>query len=253
MTQMLRHVGRLATTDSKCVVVMMQIPGREDHALIVESDSLPDRMHQAVMEAVESSEGQNAETFASVLSRKPLPDGGGVDIMNALHSTNKLRAVSIDQVMMIPAPGRSFPLRDILQSLGKLNADPLNEANIPDEYKKADPNDTMAEKFNQHTYNRDVNESEDVKATAKGILLQAELLQRDARALFEKAYNMAPSLRPAPQEAAAKALEGIKHVDPVTGREYKTASALQAAITRRENIESGKKVDKNKARSKKAE
>jgi len=246
---MLRHVGRLATTDSKCVVVMMQIPGREDHALIVESDALPDRVHQAVMEAVESSEGQGDENLSSVLGRKLLPDGGGVDIMNALHSSNKLRPVPIDQVMMVPAPGRAFKLKEILQSMGKINNDPLNHDVVPPEYLENNPNQGQIDKFNPHAHNQDIRETEDTLATAKGILLQAGLLQNDATAMFNKAYGLAPSLRP--QVAAPVITEAMKHVDTVSGKEYKTASALQAAITRRENIASGKTIDKNKARKKK--
>lgn len=249
MTQMLRHVGRLATTDSKCVVVMMQIPGRPDHALVVESDALPDRMHQAVMDAVESPEGQADENLSQVLGRKLLPDGGGTDIMNALHAANRLRPVPVNEVMMIPAPGRAFKLTEILESLGRLNADPISAEEIPAEYLNSDPNN--AAKFNPHAHNQNVNETENTIATAKGILLQAQLLQSDATVMFEKAYGLAPSLRPAAHKAAPVVTESVAHIDDVTGREYKTASALQAAITRRENIKSGKTVDKNKARKKK--
>lgn len=191
MPVLLKHVGRLRSTDSKCVIVMMQIPGNDDHALIVESDSLPDRMHQAVMEAVESSEGQGAEVFATVLGRKPLPDGGGVDIMNALHTSNRLRSVSVDEILMVPAPNRAYPLRQILESQGKLGTQIENLA----ENAVDDKNDPTLTKFNPHIHNQQTAESESNLGVAKGIMVQADLLAQEANRLYAKAYDLAPSLR----------------------------------------------------------
>jgi len=237
MPIMLRHVGRLASTDSKCVVVMMQIPGNMDHALIVESDSLPDRMHQAVMEAVESNEGQQDDILANVLGRKPLPDGGGVDIMNALHTSGRLRPVPIDQVIMVPSPGNAFPLKTILESLGKLSNDP-NAEEIPADLAGQDPNELFG--FNPHAHNQDAIENEDTLATAKGILIQANMLQAEANGLYEKAYRAAPSLRPAPTATAPKAKPKAApaggFIDKETGKSYKTEAALKSAITRRTNL-----------------
>lgn len=191
MPVLLKHVGRLRSTDSKCVIVMMQIPGNDDHALIVESDSLPDRMHQAVMEAVESTEGQAEEVFARVLGRKLLPDSGGIDIMNALHTSNRLRSVSVDEILMVPAPNRAYPLRQILESQGKLGTQIENVA----ENAVDDKNDPNLAKFNPHIHNQRTAESESNLGVAKGIMVQADLLAQEANRLYAKAYDLAPSLR----------------------------------------------------------
>ena len=47
---MMRHVAKIANTDQRCVVAFLQIPGREDHALVIPTDSLPPRTEQAVMD-----------------------------------------------------------------------------------------------------------------------------------------------------------------------------------------------------------
>jgi hypothetical protein len=113
MTKMIRHVGKIKTTDTRCVVVMMQIPGKEDHALVVESDSLPDHYHQHVMDCLDSKEGQSAESFATELGRRFMfvADKGNLTVLQALHEARFLRAVPINHIMMVPAPGMAFALR----------------------------------------------------------------------------------------------------------------------------------------------
>ena len=46
---MKKHIGRIANTDQRVVVVFMQIPGKDDHALVVSTDNLPERFHQATI------------------------------------------------------------------------------------------------------------------------------------------------------------------------------------------------------------
>lgn len=189
---MLKHVGRLSSTDAKVVVVYMQIPGKEDHSLVCESHALPDRMHDAVMRAVESKPGQSAMNIGEYFGRQYLSDMG-CDIMTGLHRAGKLRSVPISDVTMIPAAGHSYPLIDILRSMGKtietgIQADPIQYG---------DPNTT---KFNPHAYNHGIEESEGILSTAKGILSQANMLQSEANNLKERAYKIAPSLRPGSQQ-----------------------------------------------------
>lgn len=187
---MMRHVGKLKHTDSRCVVVMMQIPGREDHALIVESDSLPDHYHQSVMACLESREGQSAESFASELGRRQIfiTNKGNMSIMQALHEAGFLRPVHIDNVLMTPHPSSAFPLRHVLEQMSK---------NIPGEKFALDPKNAQnPEKFNPYGHNIAVNNSEERVSAAKGLLLQASLLETDSKKLKEQAYSMAPELRP---------------------------------------------------------
>lgn len=181
---MLRHVGKIKTTDTRCVVVMMQIPGKDDHSLIIETDSLPDHYHQHVMDCLESKEGQSAESFATELSRRFIfiADKGNLTILQALHEARFLRPVLIDHIIMVPAPGMAFPLRQILQSMGK--AVPVTEDTV------LDPN-----KFNPHAHNAQVGSAQDKINTAKGILTQAQLMERDAARMREQAYALAPELR----------------------------------------------------------
>jgi len=189
---MLKHVGKLAATDSKCVVVMMQIPGKEDHALICESDSLPDRLHQAVMGIVESQEGQATKSLADLFARRYDPDTN-IDILNTLHNSKRLRPVPVDQVYMVPAPGRVFPLNEIIKNMRILEGD--TSAKILEPSKENDPHNP---RFNPHLENLNASTKEELEGSARSLLMQADLIERDAKNMRERAYNMAPSLRPRP-------------------------------------------------------
>lgn len=221
MTSFKKHTGKLIPTDTKCVVLYMQIPGRADHALIVESDSLPDRYHQAVMDAIESNEGQEAKNLADVLGRRPFPDGGGIDIMNALHTAGLLRPISIDLVAMSPAPGVAYPLREILEAMGTI--DSQDQENVP----ITDENDPTKTRFNPHSHNVESSNQEAVEGAARGLIVQAELLEKDAARLREQAYAMAPTLKPKATKAATKAKPAkttAKSSPKKTGRGRKKAA-----------------------------
>ena len=103
MSTFKKHVGRIRNTDRRCVVVYMQIPGNEENALVVDTDALPDRFHDALMDIIDSNEGQQTPHLHTLLQRRILPDLG-LDMMNALHTYGQLRAVNIDNIVMYPAP-----------------------------------------------------------------------------------------------------------------------------------------------------
>ena len=199
---MFKHVGKLSQTDTRCVVVMMQIPGREDHALIVESDSLPDRWHQPVMEIIESSECQGDTNAANVMGRRLMPDTGK-SVLTTLHDAGLLKATPVDRIIMVPTPGAAYPLRSVLEQMGKLAA--TGEVSMVDNTAVTDAiaENVYETKFNQHAANANAMKRDQAEGLAKGYMLQAEMLMSDASSLFEKAYQVAPWMRPARSAAPA--------------------------------------------------
>lgn len=181
----MRHVAKIANTDQRCVVAFLQIPNREDHALVIPTDNLPPRMEQAVMDVLKTPEGQNEENFAVALSRRLMPDNGQ-NIFEALHTQNRLMAVPVDQVLMLPMPNQPIKLSNILEQMGRL---PSQETKgLLDEY--------ATNKFNPHVNNQQVNATERSRDTARNLLIQAEMLEADARRKREEAYSIDPSMRP---------------------------------------------------------
>jgi hypothetical protein len=182
-----KHVGRLKNTDRRCVVVMTRIPGREDHALIVDTDALPDRFHDALMHLIESHEGQQVMELHTLLSRRILPDFG-VDMLNALHNARALQPQPINNIIMFPQPHSPVPLSLIVEMMDK-------EAPVTA--------DEQTDLENRHLENQKVDASEAQIATAQNLLIQAADLQAEADKKREQAYRMAPALRPAASAPAA--------------------------------------------------
>lgn len=180
-----KHVGKIASTDSRCVVAYMQIPGREDHALVIPTDALPPRVEQAVMDLLESNEGQAEATLGNVLGRRIMENGKSV--LQALHESGYLQPVPVSNVLMLPAPNMPFPLEQILRDMGK---------HVPQNTSQPRFADAAMQKYNPHTANQSADEREQATAKAKMILIEAEMLQEEADRKRATAYAIAPHLEP---------------------------------------------------------
>jgi len=179
MSTFKKHVGRIKNTDRRCVVIYMQIPGNEDNALIVDTDALPDRFHDALMDIIDSTEGQQTAHLHTLLSRRMLPDLG-LDMMNALHTYGLLRSVAIDNVVMYPAPNAPCPLRTIVDFINNEEA----------------PEDQKVNLDNRILENQKADQAQGQLDVATNILRQAEDLEAEAAKKREQAYRLVPSLRP---------------------------------------------------------
>lgn len=183
MSTFKKHVGRLKNTDRRCVVVYMQIPGNEENALIVDTDALPDRFHDALMDVIDSKEGQEIPHLHTLLARRVLPDIG-LDMMNALHTYGLLRAVPIDNVVMYPAPNAPCPLRTIVDYMNGEDAPKVEETKLD----------------NRILENQKADSAQAQLDIANNILQQAQDLEDAAAAKREQAYRLVPSLRPTADE-----------------------------------------------------
>lgn len=179
MSTFKKHVGRIRNTDRRCVVVYMQIPGNEDNALIVDTDALPDRFHDALMDIIDSNEGQQTPHLHTLLQRRILPDLG-LDMMNALHTYGQLRVVEIDNVVMYPAPNAPCPLRTIVDFMkGEKESPEVNQ-----------------ELENRVLENQRTDSAQAQHDIANNILRQARDLEAEAAKKREQAYRLVPNLRP---------------------------------------------------------
>ena len=193
MAEMMRHTGILNNTGKNVVVAFMQLPNDPDHALVIDTDALPDSFNESLRKIVESVDGQNAEHLADVLSRRMSPDGSNVTLLQKFHQSGRLQKVSVDLVTMTPRRGVNWPLRQILEAMRQ------DEANIPADLSDLDP-ETRAQvisemgKFNVHAINMEGTTASGQKAEAASLLQMAELLEADANAKRQQAYRMDPSL-----------------------------------------------------------
>ena len=219
---MKKHIGRITNTGARVVVVYMQIPGSEDHALVVPTDSLTPRMEQAVMEILESKEGQAERDLCRVLERRSIPETGR-SVAQGLHDVQALHRVPVSNITMMPMPNMPFPLEKILeqmpgaaprvttapaQSVAEVfaPAQPTTPEMLAESRANAEAfanamtaNAALpAEKFNPYAGNRAADVDENSMGIARNLLIEAQMLEADALKKRERAYATAPSLRPAP-------------------------------------------------------
>lgn len=180
----LKHVGRHSATGQRLVVVFMQLPDEPENALVVYSDSLPDRYHQTLMEAVESPEGQASKQLYEALSRKVF--WHGIQILQTLHQERFLVKVPTKTVIMTPNSATSISLDELLEKMAETD----DNVSAPVTEKKESTK-------SQVDVNVEVSKKEENKQIAQNLLVQAQLLESDAKRKREEAYKYDPSLKPA--------------------------------------------------------
>ena len=70
----IKHVAK-THTGKKCVVVFRELPDEPENCLIVDTEALPDWMHDNIMQAVESPGAQQSTDFYAYAERTVLTDG----------------------------------------------------------------------------------------------------------------------------------------------------------------------------------
>lgn len=194
MADMIRHTGVLNNTGKNVVVAFMTLPEDQEHALVIDTDALPDAFNESLRKIVESVDGQNAQNLADVLARRISPDGSNMTMLQKLHSAGRLQKVSIDLVTMTPRKGLNWPLRQVLDAMKQQDQTAPADLNDLDPETRAAVISEMG-KFNVHARNMEGTTAEGQKAEAAGLLRMAELLEADAISKREQAYQMDPSLR----------------------------------------------------------
>jgi len=199
ISRMKKHTGTLTNTGVRCIVVFRKIPGDEENCLVVETDRLNDMYHNSLMEFVASPESQKTNEFSEILNRRTFPDG--LNALQALHYKGLLRKTPVAMVNLLPFPGQVLPL-------GLLNAQLDGTVDQYTEKKQAKEDAVVAEQRRINPMSDPTNP----EAIAQGLLLQAELLEAEAKSKRAEAYNIAPQLKAATDTAEKK--RGRTPLDP---------------------------------------
>lgn len=196
----LKHVGRIAANKRKVVVAYRVVPDEPDNCVVVQTENLSADEHDALMTAVESAAGQQAEEFAVAMARNTLPDGR--NMLAGFHSTGKMRKVSSADVEMTPNGNTSINLAE----LNKLIADqkgvtvgdlamrenPAEAAPAPEG--EVDPVAQYTETPTQVTETASDGIISDEQLAAQ-YRSQADALFKEAKALREQAEALVPTKR----------------------------------------------------------
>ncbi|CAB4125924.1 hypothetical protein UFOVP181_314 [uncultured Caudovirales phage] len=202
--QNLKHVGRIKSTNKKVLVAYRTLPGDAYSALVVPTENMPDEMHNAIINLVESPAAQESYEFAEALDRTQFPDGSRM--LPNLHGNGRLVKVSTDQVEMTPVPGVSILLSELNQMIADQRGVAVDGLCIaPSSHDKARDvkDDAPASKVSTDT--TDPEETSVVESTepsgpeatpesrARYFRSQADKLAKQAASFRRKAEELAPT------------------------------------------------------------
>jgi hypothetical protein len=227
---MLKHVGK--HNDKRCVIVFRKIPELEHMALVIYSDLLPRMIHDEVMRAVESPQGQEAREISDVLFRTIMADGH--NCLESLHRNGLMKKVPTNQVLVTPTTTSSVrldELNDILDEMqkgeeamkrlqdldanrgltGKKNNSPPRKAEIQEigerRTREAQGNTSAADMLAGMLTDSDLaaqrlEQAQKMEASAKQLLAEAERLKSEAQSLSPKVDNVGTETKKTKKQAA---------------------------------------------------
>ena len=110
-----KHVAQ--HNQRKCIVIFREIPNEDHMALITYTDDLPAQIHDALIKAVDSPQGQETTDLADVLHRTTTSDNRL--LLDLLHNEHRLKKVPANQVLLTP----NSRTKQRLDEVNKLLAD----------------------------------------------------------------------------------------------------------------------------------
>lgn len=217
----LKHIGRIANTGMKCIVVFREIYDERgnvadpNHCLVLETERLPDMEHDDVIRVLESEAGQQAGQFYEIAHRSMFSDG--LNMLTKLHNRGYLRKYPTNQIELTPNNSTVFKLDEINEIIRKQKTG-MSERDIKnsmvDDTDKPPRNQTMLD--STQTIDQAIPTSEvvlDDTAIAKNMIAQAETFLAEAERLKNEAYEMAPALRP---KRGPKTKKAVADANPQT-------------------------------------
>jgi hypothetical protein len=162
----LRHVGIIKDVGTRVVVIFRQVPNEPNFCLVVETDTLPDRYHSDIMNAVESITAQEALDFYVYANRQFLSDGS--NMLTGMHEKGYIKKMPTRNIIMRPGPNVEINLEELNNQLASMNGD----------------DQTVGEKVL------------DNKSIATNLRNQAVLYEKQASDLRKQAEDLDPQKRP---------------------------------------------------------
>jgi hypothetical protein len=224
---MLKHVGK--HNDKRCVIVFRKIPELDHMALVVYSDLLPRMIHDEIMRALESPQGQEARELSDVLFRTIMADGH--NCLESLHRNGLLKKVPTNQVLVTPTSTSSVrldELNDILDEMqkgeeavkklqdmdasrGMSGKQKPRRAEIQEvgerRTREAQGNTSAADMLSGMLSDSDLasqrlEQAQKMEASAKQLLAEAERLKAEAQSLSPKVDNVGTETKKTKKQAA---------------------------------------------------
>jgi len=199
MSRNIKHVGQLVNTQKKVVVVFRELPDDADHCLVVDTDALPDCMHDNIITAVESPGAQACANFYEYAERTVFTDG--TNMLQTLHQTNRLQHQKTSNVVMTPNNTVQISL-DELNSIIREQTDgepvvspPEDQLGMAGQESETLTESTAPEMPSVANPDPGPVEIDDVDM-AQTLIAQADQFAAEAERLRQQAYELNPDLKP---------------------------------------------------------
>jgi hypothetical protein len=116
MSNFLKHVGKHG--DRKVVILFKEVPNEDHMCLVIYPDVLPAPWEDAIMRALTSDMGQQANEFADALHRTLLPDGRVV--LETLHMEKMIKKIRTADVIVTPRSDSKIRLDELNKMLREM-------------------------------------------------------------------------------------------------------------------------------------
>ena len=113
---MIKHVGKHG--DRKVAIIFREVPGEEHMCLVVYPETMQQSMHDSLMQAIESTEGQAATDLGNALMSKRFNDGSS--ILERIHVEGMMKKVQTEQVIVTPTPTSSVYLNEMNKIINEM-------------------------------------------------------------------------------------------------------------------------------------
>ena len=204
----LKHIGRFKSNQRKVIVAYRTLPNDADHCVVVQTENLDSAEHDALIKAVESDAGQNANEFAEAMARNQLPDGR--NMLAGFHTTGKMLRVPTNTIEMMPDMKTTIMLDELNKVIAEQKGVAVEDLAMkdPNAGKTQEPTASSSETTVETLAtagevvapkSNDVMSDDDLAASYRS---QADAMFKEAKRLREQAEELAPTKKKSAKASA---------------------------------------------------
>ena len=199
---MLKHVGRVKSTNRKVIVAYRTLPGESNSCVVVTTENLEAADHDSLIKLVESNAGQNAYEFAEVMARSTLSDGS--NMLSRFHTTGKMIKVATNNIEMTPDLSNVIMLDKLNQTIAESRGVTIDDLALkgstttsPEVSQDVEETITL-----QTSQDNDVLTDEQLAASYRS---QADTMFKEAKRLRDEAEKLHPTKKKTVKKSVEKA------------------------------------------------
>ena len=115
----------MTNTGDKVAVVFRTVPGESNKALVMQTATLKDEYHNALMDTIDSEQGQQSNELGEIMFTRRFPDGR--NMLRAMQADGRLIKVDTDNVTMTPTPVTAIKLSELNALIAEQRGMPVDE------------------------------------------------------------------------------------------------------------------------------